>query len=154
MLQEDGDLLLAAPQALNVRVFESDGSYEHQLTLAERDSVASVPWYSRGRAMKRKKDEVLGIEPAPPPVNGAPPAAFSVSDVPVFYVQMDPMLDHVAPLRQLQPASMWRAQLSQAKDICAQFDAVENLLPATSASAVTTLQQVRTLARLSLVDRR
>ena len=144
MLQEDGNLLLMAPQPLNVRVFESDGSYEHQITLAGRDTVASVPWYSRGRAMKRKKGEVLGESSAPPSVqSGGAATTQSFSDVPVFYVQLDPLLDHVAPLRQQQPASMWRAQLTQAKDIYAQFDAVDNLLPASSATAVAALQQVK-----------
>jgi hypothetical protein len=142
MLQEDGNLLLMAPQPLNVRVFESDGSYEHQITLAGRDSVASIPWYSRGRAMKRKKGEVLGEPTAPPAQAGSTTTTQSFSDVPVFYVQLDPLLDHVAPLRQQQPASMWRAQLTQAKDIYAQFDAVDNLLPASSATAVAALQQV------------
>lgn len=117
MLQEDCDVLLVAPQALNVRVVESDGSYEHQLTLAEQNSVASVPWYSRGRANKRKKDEVLAAdEPQLPVVTShvpttTPLAGQSLSDVPVLYVQIDPMLDHVGPMRQIQPASMWRAQV-------------------------------------------
>lgn len=49
------------PQALAVRVVETDGIYDHQLMLTDVDSVASVPWYSRQRNTQRYRKRATAI---------------------------------------------------------------------------------------------